>query len=99
MLNLEAYLAEESSTRDMVTERGFGSLISAKLDRYTGGSAAREAFSHLTKIERLPDISHALTSGQLQPGKLWKFRQTRVSADFREWFDEVGPKRPEDLIS
>ena len=38
MLNLEAYLAEEAGARDMATDHGFGRLLDAKVERFTGGA-------------------------------------------------------------
>lgn len=97
-LNLEAYLAEESGTRDMVTDHGFGSLLSAKLDRYTGGQVAHESFSRLVSIEQLPDLASLINEGEVDLLKVWELRNATGACRFRKWFDEVGPKEPEDLV-
>ncbi len=91
MLNLEAYLAEEAGTRDMVTDRGFGRLLDAKIERFTGGAKSRGSFSHLVALEQLPDIAASIADGKGDLAKIWKFRNTRNAGEFREWFDEVGP--------
>ena len=99
MLNLEAYLAEESSARDMVTDRGFQALLSAKVDRFTGGKVAADSFSQFTQITRLPDIAKAISSGQLNTVDVWKFREKGVARNFRKWFDQTGPKDPNELLA
>lgn len=97
MLNLEIYLSEEAGTRDMVTDRGFSHLMDAKLDRFTGGNAARDSFAHLIEIEGMPDIASSITSGDVSLTKAWQFRNSRRGKQFREWFDEIGPASPTEL--
>ena len=84
MLNLEAYLSEEAGARDMATDHGFVRLLDAKVERFTGGAIAQESFSHLVTIEKLPDISRAIASGEVSLDAAWKFRNTRKAIQFRE---------------
>jgi len=97
MLNLEAYLSEEAGARDMATDHGFGRLLDAKVERFTGGETAQKAFSHLTTIEKLPDIARSISSGEIHLSAAWEFRNTRVAVQFREWFDKFGPSNPLEL--
>ena len=99
MLNLETYLAEEAGARDMVTDRGFGQLLNAKAERFSGGKGAAESFSRLRTIERIPDVLSAAASREIDRQKLWQFRNTRRAAEFRRWFDEVGPNEPDKLVA
>lgn len=94
MLNLEAYLAEEAGARDMVTDRGFSRLLAAKLDRFTGGSTAHESFTQLLDIEGIPDIKQLIADGGIPLADVWKFRNTNLAGEFREWFDVEGPADP-----
>ena len=97
MLNLEAYLAEEASVRDMVTDRNFGLLLDAKVSRFTGGAVARESFSQLIDIEGLPDVASSVAADEVGLAEVWKFRNTNNAGLFREWFDQVGPTNPTDV--
>ena len=99
MLNLEGYLAEEAGARDMVTDRNYGEILMAKAERYTGGRMAQASFSSLLTIENIPDLVTAIMSGEVNLSEVWKFRNTRTAEEFRRWFDEIGPTKPEDLIS
>jgi len=99
MLNLEAYMAEEAGGRDMVTDRTFVQLLNAKAQRYTGGKIAYESFSKLLMVEGVPDIVSAIMSGEISMAKVWKFRNTRIANEFRQWFDHVGPANPVALTS
>lgn len=99
MLNLEAYLGEESGARDMVTDRGFRTLLSAKVDRFTGGKVAADSFSQLARVEKLPDIAHAIVTGQVKAEDVWRFRENSEARNFRKWFDKTGPKEPSDLVA
>lgn len=99
MLNLEAYMAEEAGARDMVTDRSYNRLLSAKAQRYTGGKIAHESFSKLLTVEEVPDIVSAIMSGEVSLSKVWKFRNTRIANEFRQWFDHVGPANPDALTS
>ena len=94
MLNLEAYLAEEAGARDMVTDCKFGLLLGAKVQRFTGGSVARDSFSRLVTIERLPDVASSITDGEVNLVEAWKFRNTKTASQFRKWFDQFGPTDP-----
>ncbi len=98
MLNLEAYMAEEAGARDMVTDHHYHQLLNAKAQRYTGGKIAQEAFSKLLVIEEVPDIVPAIMRGDISLSKVWQFRNTRVANEFRQWFEQVGPASPEDLV-
>jgi len=97
MLNLEAYLAEEAGVRDMVTDRGFGVLLDAKIQRYSGGKIAHDSFSHLVNIEQLPDLASSIADGEVSLAKAWEFRNTKTASQFREWFDQLGPMDPTGL--
>jgi hypothetical protein len=99
MLNLEAYMADEAGARDMVTDRSYHQLLSAKAQRYTGGRIARESFSKLLTVEEIPDIVSAIMSGEVNLPKVWQFRNTKVANEFRQWFDQVGPTNPDILTS
>ena len=99
MLNLEAYMAEEAGARDMVTDRSYNQLLSAKAQRYTGGSIAQESFSQLLTIEGIPDIVTTIMSSEVSLSKVWQFRNSRIANEFREWFDQIGPTNPETLAS
>lgn len=50
LLNLEAYLSEESGARDMATDHGFGRLLDAKVERFTGGPGFGERLVTLETI-------------------------------------------------
>ncbi len=99
MLNLEAYMAEEGGARDMVTDRNYNQLLSAKAQRYMGGSIAHESFSKLLTVEEIPDIVLAIRSGEVSLLKVWQFRNTGIANEFRQWFDQVGPAEPDVLTS
>jgi len=97
MLNLEAYMADEAGARDMVTDRSYNQLLNAKAQRYTGGNIAQESFSKLLTVEEVPDIVLAIMSGEVSLSEVWKFRNTRIASEFRQWFDQVGPTNPDAL--
>jgi hypothetical protein len=99
MLNLEAYMAEEAGARDMATDRSYNQLLSAKAQRYTGGSIAQESFSELLRIENIPDVVTAIMSGEVSLSKVWEFRNTKTANEFRQWFDQVGPANPDALTN
>jgi len=83
MLNLEAYLADEAGARDMVTDRDFGRLLEAKVQRFTGGRAAHDFFSHLVTIEQPPDLASAIASRELSLARAWDFRDSKSATQFR----------------
>jgi hypothetical protein len=99
MLNLEAYMAEEAGAQDMVTDRSFARLLGAKVQRYTAGRIAQESFSKLLTVEEVPDVVLAIMSGDVSLAKVWQFRNTKTAAEFRLWFDQVGPASPDALTS
>lgn len=81
------------------TDRSFVQLLNAKAQRYTGGKIAYESFSKLLTVEGVPDIVSAIMSGEISMAKVWKFRNTRIANEFRQWFDHVGPANPVALTS
>lgn len=99
MLNLETYMAEEAGARDMVTDRSYNQLLSAKAQRYTGGSIAQESFSKLLRIEEIPDIVTTIMNGEVDLSKVWQFRNTKTATEFRQWFEQIDPISPESLAS
>lgn len=94
MLNLETYLAEEAGARDMVTDRGFGRLLDAKVHRFTGGAITGNAFSRIATLENLPDLPSSIATGGVDLATAWAFRNRRTARQFREWFDRIGPEDP-----
>ena len=97
-LNLEIYMADEAGARDMVTDRGFGRLLDAKIDRFTAGAISRESFSQLVAVEDLPDIGSAIAADEISVHDTWEFRNTKNAEQFRRWFDEQGPMNPTELV-
>jgi len=98
MANLEVYLAEEAGTRDMATVSGFETILKAKAARYTGSSDKAESFATVLRMESLPDLETAVVAGELDLARLWDFRNTKTAAQFRRWFDEVGPASPHQVM-
>ncbi len=91
MMNLEAYLADEAGVRDLVTDRGFGSLLRAKAERLSSGKTSADAFSALVTVEGIPDVVEMVTSGRVKPHEVWEFSGSRPATNFRQWFDKNGP--------
>ena len=98
MMNLEAYLAEESGARDMVTDRGFSDVLTAKAERLKSGHVAGKAFTKLLTIEKLPDIVSLIQSKHIPADVAFRFSQEGPSRNFREWFDKHGPTEPESMV-
>ena len=94
MLNREAYLAEETRARDMVTDREFPHLMTAKIRRFTGGKTAHDGFYEITNIENIPEVAGAIASGEINVPEAWGFRESKSAHEFREWFDTVGLDDP-----
>ena len=98
MLNLEAYLCEEAGARDMVTDRGFGKLLDAKVDRGTGGVQGMDAYFKLADVVELPDLTVGIGEGTVAIRQAWEFRNSDPAGIFRRWFDDVGPQEPNELV-
>ncbi|MFC2008965.1 hypothetical protein ACFLUT_02815 [Chloroflexota bacterium] len=98
MANLEIYLAEESGTRDMAPPPGFDGILGAKATRYTGNAEAAKSFSALLRVEGVPDLATQIVQGELTLAHLWDFGNQQTSAQFREWFEEVGPSNPDVVL-
>lgn len=99
MLNLQAYLAEEAGTRDLSSGSDIIGLMRSKYNRYTAGDTAAESFAAIRSIERVPDVVAAVTQRVVTPADVWKLRNTRRAAEFRKWFDEVGPEDPKEMAA
>jgi len=96
-INMEIVMATAAGNADIFTSAGSEDVLAKKLSRCKLDKSLLESFISLLELNSIPDIRHAVISGDVDLSTIWSLRQERISSKFRKWLREADPQNGRDL--
>lgn len=96
-INMEIVMATATGNADIFTSADSEEVLAGKLSRCKIDKSLLESFISLLELNSIPDIRHAVMSGDIDLSTIWSLRRKRISSQFREWLREANPQNSRDL--
>jgi len=96
-VNMEILMASQAGGADLFTTEGADYVLREKLAHVGANAEMLAAFTSLLELNSIPDLHPAISKGEIALGNVWRLRNSRKGAEFREWLRNASPSDARDL--